>query len=161
MEKHFTAFKSYDTFGLLFLNFERITRDSLSRGKPLHAKRRSIPFTPGISIFLWLFLGLYFHTCRPMLLFINEEIMNASRSKLGWVLGWEVSLGCDLGTLTPGTMSSRALVIFSFPLKALARLRREYQVLPRVAAAASHYFQWQWKSIERSPGRLCKMLWWV
>lgn len=29
MEKHFIAFKSRNTFGLLFLNFERITLDSL------------------------------------------------------------------------------------------------------------------------------------
>lgn len=55
-----------------------------------------------------------------------------------------------------------ASVMFSFPPKApAAGLRREYQVLARAAAAASHYFQWQWKSIEGSPGRWCKMLWWV
>lgn len=87
MEKYFIVFKLYDTFGFLFFNFERIIRDFLSRGKLFYVKRRLIFFILGILIFLWFFLGFYFYICRLMLFFINEEIMNVFRSKLGWVLG--------------------------------------------------------------------------
>jgi len=38
-------------------------------------------------------------------------------------------------------------------------LAREYQVLVQLTPAESHYFQWQWKTIESSHGKLYKMLW--
>lgn len=38
-------------------------------------------------------------------------------------------------------------------------LAQEYQVLVQLTPAESHYFQWQWKTIESSHGKLYKMLW--
>lgn len=38
-------------------------------------------------------------------------------------------------------------------------LAQEYQVLVQLSPAESHYFQWQWKTIESSHGELYKMLW--
>lgn len=38
-------------------------------------------------------------------------------------------------------------------------LAQDYQVLVQLTPAESHYFQWQWKTIESSYGKLYKMLW--
>lgn len=73
--------------------------------------------------------------------------------------------GLWLETMTRGPAECMVLVIHKCAtvtqVHCKEHLAQEYQVLAQLTAAESHYFQWQWKTIERSHGKLCKMLWQV
>lgn len=66
-----------------------------------------------------------------------------------------------LKALTGGPIQCMVLANCKCAVVTQVHLTREYQVFAQVPAAVSHYFQWQWKTIETSLGKLYGMLWQV